>query len=116
MNYNSISLHKTEFDENYILLYDNQTLSVGYIVKIILEYLQKNISHDKISNHKTLLKPISTCVQIYMYRSHFLILTLYLLVFIILALSQINFSLRKRKLQTQIENSFINLERNFHRY
>ena len=56
MNYNSISLHKTEFDENYILLYDNQTLSVGYIVKIILEYLQKNILDPNTIQKKILLE------------------------------------------------------------
>lgn len=56
MNYNCISLHKTEFDENYILLYDNQTLSVGYIVKIILEYLQKNILEPNIIRKKILLE------------------------------------------------------------
>lgn len=56
MNYNKIQIHKTEFDDNYILLYDNQTLSVGYIVKIIVEYLQKGIIDSTIIKEKLFLK------------------------------------------------------------
>ncbi|MCB6232205.1 hypothetical protein LIS90_13215 [Flavobacterium psychrophilum] len=56
MNYNKIQIHKTEFDDNYILIYDNQTLSVGYIVKIIVEYLQDGIIDSMIIKEKLFFK------------------------------------------------------------
>ncbi|CAF3196554.1 unnamed protein product [Rotaria socialis] len=78
---------------------------------ICSEYLKANNSYDKIVKKKHLSKPITACVTIRVYRSHFLILTLYILVFIILVLSQIDFSLRKRKLlRAQIDQSFIDLK------
>ena len=44
MKYTDIQIHKTEFDENYLLLYDNRTLLVGFIVKEILEFLQRGVN------------------------------------------------------------------------
>ena len=43
MKYTDIQIYKTEFDDNYLLLYDNRTLLVGFIVKEILEFLQSGI-------------------------------------------------------------------------
>ena len=50
MKYTDIQIHKTEFDNNFLLLYNNKTLLVGFIVKEILEHLQQGInSIDEIS-------------------------------------------------------------------
>ena len=52
MKYTDIQIHKTEFDDDFLLLYDNRTLLVGFIVKEILEYLQKGVqSVDEISEN-----------------------------------------------------------------
>jgi hypothetical protein len=63
--------------------------------------------YDENFNHSI---PISTCINIRTYRSHFLILTLYFLVFLILAFSQINFTLRKRKVRARIQTALIDAE------
>lgn len=56
MNYIEIKIHKTEFDDNFLLLYNNKTLLVGFLVKEILECLQKDINSiddiRKIINNK----------------------------------------------------------------
>ena len=72
---------------------------------ICSEYLQQ--SYDQSFNQSM---PISTCVNIHAYRSHFLILTLYFLVFLILAFSQIIFTLRKRKIRAHIQTALIDVE------
>jgi putative peptide zinc metalloprotease protein len=50
----SIKVYKTDYDDNYILYYNNKTLKVGYIVVKILEYLKDNVNKsdikDKIHN------------------------------------------------------------------
>jgi hypothetical protein len=71
---------------------------------ICSEYLKQ---YDEMFNHSI---PISTCVDIHVYRSHFLILTLYFLVFLILAFSQIIFTLRKRKFRARIQTALIDVE------
>jgi len=63
--------------------------------------------HLKESNHSI---PISACVNIHANRSHFLILTLYILVFLILAFSQTIFTLRKRKIKARIKTALIEVE------
>ncbi|UJR08869.1 hypothetical protein I4U23_013124 [Adineta vaga] len=54
--------------------------------------------------------PISACVNIHAYRSHFLILTLYILVFIFLTFSQIVFTLRKREFRARIKSALVEVE------
>ncbi len=44
MKYTDIQIYKTEYDDNFLLLYDNRTLLVGFYVKEILELLQKGIN------------------------------------------------------------------------
>lgn len=52
MKYTDIQILNTEFDDNFLLLYDNRTLLVGFVVKEILEYLQTGVhSVDVISNN-----------------------------------------------------------------
>jgi len=67
---------------------------------ICSEHLKQN--HSKSS--------ISACVNIHAYRSHFLVLTLYILVVIILTFSQITFTLRKRRIQARIQAALIEVE------
>lgn len=78
---------------------------------ICSEYLKRSthLSYEFVSkrNRST---PISACVNIHAYRSHFLVLTLYILVFIILAFSQIIFSLRRRKTRASIKTALIDVE------
>lgn len=71
---------------------------------ICSEYLNQNRS-----------KSISNCVHFDLHRLHFLILTLYLLVFLILLFSQIIFSLRKRKFQARIKRALIEFEHSVHK-
>ena len=54
--------------------------------------------------------PITTCVQFDAFRSHFLVLTLYVLVLTFLGFSHMIFSLRKRKLQARITMALIEVE------
>ena len=54
--------------------------------------------------------PITTCVQFDAYRSHFLVLTLYVLVLTFLGFSHMIFSVRKRKLQARITMALIEVE------
>ncbi|CAF1563463.1 unnamed protein product, partial [Rotaria sordida] len=94
-------------------------LTVGHyrICAIICsEYLKQYHSLYYIFKKTNPLKPITTCVTIYAYRSHFLILTLYLLVFIFLCFSQIIFSLRKRNFQVRIKKSLIKFENNLQKW
>jgi hypothetical protein len=67
-------------------------------------------------NSKNHSIPISTCVNIRVYRSHFLILTLYFLVILILAVSHINFTLRKREIRARIQSALIDAENHFKRW
>jgi hypothetical protein len=60
--------------------------------------------------------PISTCVEFQAYRSHFLVLTLYVLVLILLTLSQITFSLRKRKIQARIKLALVEVENSLQKW
>jgi hypothetical protein len=53
---------------------------------------------------------------IHLYRSHFLDLTLYLLVVLILTISQIIFTLRKRKFQARIKTALIEIEDILHKW
>lgn len=53
--YKNIEFFKNEFDDNYLLLNNNRTLSVGFFVKEILISLQNGVSSsstikDKINN------------------------------------------------------------------
>lgn len=54
--------------------------------------------------------PITSCVAFKAYRSHFLILTLYILVFIFLIISQMNSSFRKRKVRDRLQVTLLELE------
>ena len=55
-------------------------------------------------------KPITACVAIRAYRSHYLVLTLYVLVVTILAFSQLVFTLRKRKFQAKVKTALVEVE------
>ena len=55
-------------------------------------------------------RPITACLNIRAFRSHFLILTLYFLVFTFLALSQLMFTLRKRKVHARIKLALAEVE------
>jgi hypothetical protein len=77
---------------------------------ICSEYLKQPPTYDEMFSKKNRSIPISACVNIHAYRSHFLILTLYFLVILILAFSQIIFSLRKRKIQARIKTALIEVE------
>jgi hypothetical protein len=79
---------------------------------ICSEYLKHAHSYLK-KNHSI---PISTCIDIHVYRSHFLVLTLYLLVVLILTFSQIIFTLRKRKFQARIKTALIEIEDILHKW
>lgn len=64
-------------------------------------------THDQPKNQSL---PITACVTIHAYRSHLLVLTLYILVFIILAFSQIVFTARKREFQARIKSALVEVE------
>lgn len=83
---------------------------------ICSEYFKRTFSIKNILKKTYPSKPISTCVSIDIYRTHFLILTLYLLVITILIFSQIIFSLRKRKFQARIKTVLVELERSLQRW
>lgn len=89
-------------------------LAVGnYCICAIIcsEYLNQSAQLPCESIHeRNRSLPISTCVTIHAYRSHFLVLTLYILAFIILAFSQIVFSLRKRKIRARIKTAMFDVE------
>ena len=61
-------------------------------------------------NKRNRSTPISACVNIHAARSHFLVLTLYILVFFFLGFSQIIFSLQKRKARAGIKTALIDVE------
>ena len=54
--------------------------------------------------------PIPACVEFQAYRSHFLVLTLYFLVLLFLTLSQITYSLRKRKIRARVKLTLMEVE------
>jgi putative peptide zinc metalloprotease protein len=56
MNYKNIQIHKTEFNDDYLLLYNNRTLMVGFLVKEILELLQNDVSSHNDINEEMNLK------------------------------------------------------------
>lgn len=59
---------------------------------------------------KNLSVPIAACVEFQAYRSHFLVLTLYFLVLLFLTLSQITYSLRKRKIRARVKLTLMEVE------
>lgn len=78
---------------------------------ICSEYLKQSVHPSyELINKRNRSAPISACVNIHAYRSHFLVLTLYILVFIILVFSQIIFSLRKRKIRAHIKTALFDVE------
>ncbi|CAF3069100.1 unnamed protein product [Rotaria socialis] len=77
---------------------------------ICSERLQQQFNRSKGYDNKTRAEPISTCVTFQASRSHFLVLTLYILVFIFLVFSHVTYSLRKRKIQDRIKMSLLELE------
>ncbi|CAM4919435.1 unnamed protein product [Rotaria socialis] len=85
-------------------------------VIICSEYLKSNNSYVEILKKNESLEPITACVTIHVYRSHFLFLTLYILVFIILVFSQITFTLRKRKFQARIKHGLTEFEHILHKW
>lgn len=60
--------------------------------------------------------PVMACVNFRVPRSHFLILTLYVLVFMFLAISQITYSLRKREFHQRIKYTIHEIENSVHRW
>ncbi len=79
---------------------------------ICSEYLKQ--AHSYLKKNNSL--PISTCIDIHVYRSHFLVLTLYFLVVLILTFSQIIFTLRKRKFQARIKTALVEIEDILHKW
>ncbi|CAF1032160.1 unnamed protein product [Adineta steineri] len=84
---------------------------------ICSEFLKKksNFTSEKfISKNRSI--PITACITIHAYRSHFLILTLYILVAIILVFSQFIFTLRKRKIKARIKSALAEVETTLHNW
>lgn len=84
---------------------------------ICSEYLVRSLvpTHEvfRRKNHSI---PIETCVHIRAYRSHFLVLTLYILVFIFLAFSQMIFTFRKRKFRARITSTLMEIENSLQKH
>jgi hypothetical protein len=83
---------------------------------ICSERLRQTKSHYQLyvkNNHTT---PIIACVSFHAFRTHLLILTLYILVFIFLTISQIIFSLRKRQFQARIKMALIEVENSLQKW
>ncbi|CAF1165158.1 unnamed protein product [Rotaria sordida] len=77
---------------------------------ICSEQLGQPSYHDKKYKNKNNTTPITACVNFSAYRTHLLILTLYILVFIILACSHVIYSLRKRQFKAGIKIALMELE------
>jgi hypothetical protein len=60
--------------------------------------------------------PIIACVNFHAYRPHLLVLTLYFLVFILLTISHIIFSLRKRQFQARIRMALTEVENSLQKW
>jgi hypothetical protein len=76
---------------------------------ICSEHIKKSHTYY-IFNKKNYSTPITNCIKIRSSGSHFLILTLYILVVIILVFSQIVFTLRRRKVKARIKAALIEVE------
>ena len=77
---------------------------------ICSEHLRQAKFHYKNYAKKNRTAPIKACVVFNAYRSHLLILTLYILVLIILLFSHIVYSLRKRQFQARMKLALIEIE------
>ena len=77
---------------------------------ICSEHLKQPHTYFDIFMKKNHSIPITTCVGFHAYRSHFLILVLYVLVFIILAFAQVIFTLHKRKFRATIKAGLTEVE------
>jgi hypothetical protein len=88
-------------------------LAVGHykVCAIICsEHLRSPKFHYEFNEKRNRTTPITACVQFDAFRPHLLVLTLYILVFIFLTISQVMFSLRKRQVQARIKMALIELE------
>jgi len=56
LNYSDIKILKTEYNDDYLLLYSNKTLLIGFIVKEIVELLQRNITSKELIKETILQK------------------------------------------------------------
>ena len=83
---------------------------------ICSEHLKTSHSSYEVFVKRNRTAPISACVNIHAYRSHFLVLILYILVFLILLFAQIMFSLRKRKFRARIKAAVIDVENNLQKW
>ncbi|CAF1273568.1 unnamed protein product [Rotaria sordida] len=77
---------------------------------ICSEYLKQDYLYDRVLNKTNTLKPITACINIHVKRAYLLILTIYLLIFMILALAHINYSLRKREFHARVRRTYIEFE------
>ena len=83
---------------------------------ICSEQLPRLKSHYQQYLNKNRTIPVTTCVAFDAVRSHLLILTLYILVFIILIFSQVIYSLRKRQIQARIKLALIEVENSLQKW
>jgi hypothetical protein len=90
-----------------------QHLPAGkYRVCVIIcsEHLRQAKLHYKNYGKKNRTIPVKACVEFQAFRSHFLVLTLYILVIIFLVFSHIVYSLRKRQFQARMKLALIEIE------
>mgnify|MGYP001027082938 CR=1 FL=1 len=111
------SEHAYSMPEQNLTFYSNslelQHLPVGkYRVCAIIcsEYLSHVKHHYKRDANKNRTLPLTACVTFDISRPHLLVLTLYVLVILILIISQMVFSLRKRQLNARMKLVLIEAE------
>ncbi|CAF1408745.1 unnamed protein product [Rotaria sp. Silwood1] len=77
---------------------------------ICSEHLGSESYHYEKCEHKNNTAAITACVNFNAYRTHFLILTLYIVVFIFLGCSQIIFTFRKRKFKAGLAMALMEVD------
>ncbi len=83
---------------------------------ICSEQLRQAKYHYQQYMKKNRTRPIKACVNFHVFRPHLLVLTLYILVAIFLTISQIIYSLRKRKFQARIKMALIEVENSLQKW
>ncbi|CAF2591825.1 unnamed protein product [Rotaria sp. Silwood2] len=77
---------------------------------ICSEHSKQTSHHDEAYGNKNNTAAIIACVNFNAYRTHFLILTLYILVFIFLGCSHVIFTFRKRQFRAGIAMALVEIE------
>ena len=78
---------------------------------ICSEYFDQAKYHHQQYPKKNRTKPIEACIDFKVFRSHLLILTLYILVIVFLIISQIIFSIHKRRFQARVKMALIEADK-----